>query len=129
MDPVTGLSLGRIAIGVSSIASPTFTAKLFNLSPDDNPQMGFMTRMFGVREIAIGSMTLLARGRARRSLVLAGMAVDGGDAATGVIALARKEVPVLAAGGMIAVALGAVGAGAAGLVQGQGGQDQAQSQT
>jgi hypothetical protein len=30
---------------------------------------------------------------------------------------------------MIAVALGAVGAGAAGLVQGQGGQDQAQSQT
>ena len=127
MDPVTGLSLGRIAIGVSSIASPTFTAKLFNLSPDDNPQMGFMTRMFGVREIAIGSMTLLARGRARRSLVLAGMAVDGGDAATGVIALARKEVPVLAAGGMIAVALGAVGAGAAGLAQGQGGQGQSQT--
>ena len=120
MDPVLGLSLGRIAIGVGSIASPTLTAKLFGLSPDDNPQMGFMTRMFGVREIALGSLTLLAKGRARRTMVLAGMAVDGADAATGAIALARKEVPLLAAGGLIAVALGAVGSGAVGLVQGQG---------
>ncbi len=120
MDPVLGLSLGRIAIGVGSIASPTFTAKLFGLSPADNPQMGFFTRMFGVREIALGGLTLLAKGKARRTMVLAGMAVDGGDAATGAIALARKEVPLLAAGGMIAVALGAVGSGAVGLVQGQG---------
>src|SRR5690349_13987268 len=126
MDSVTGLSLGRIAVGVSSIASPSFTAKLFALSPDDNPQMGFMTRMFGVREIAIGGLTLLARGKARRTLVLAGMAVDGGDAATGFIALSRKEVPVMAAGGMIAVALGAVASGALGLVQGQG-KDQLQT--
>jgi len=124
MDPVLGLSLGRIAIGVGSIASPTLTAKLFGLSPDDNPQMGFMTRLFGVREIALGSLTLLAKGKARRSMVLAGMAVDGGDAATGAIALARKEVPLLASAGMIAVALGAVAAGGAGLVQ-----DRGQSQT
>jgi len=120
MDPVLGLSLGRIAIGVGSIASPTLTAKLFGLSPDDNPQMGFMTRMFGVREIALGSMTLLAKGRARRSMVLAGMAVDGADAATGGIALARKEVPVFAGAGLIAVALGAVASGGTSLVQGRG---------
>lgn len=120
MDPVLGLSLGRIAIGVGSIASPSLSAKVFGLSPEANPQMAFMTRMFGVREIALGSLTLLARGRARRTMVLAGMAVDGGDAATGVIALARKEVPLLSAGGLIVVALGAVGSGAAGLVQGQG---------
>ena len=119
MDPVLGLSLGRIAIGVGSIASPTLTAKLFGLSPDDNPQMGFMTRLFGVREIALGSMTLLARGKARRSMVLAGMAVDGADAATGGIALARKEVPLLASAGLIAVALGAVASGGASLVQGR----------
>lgn len=117
MDPVLGLSLGRIAIGIGSIASPSLTAKMFGLSPANNPQMGYFTRMFGVREIALGSLTLLAKGDARRSMVLAGMAVDGGDAATGVIALARKEVPVLTGAMLIAVALGAVGSGGASLAQ------------
>ncbi|WP_183095203.1 DUF4267 domain-containing protein [Nocardioides stalactiti] len=115
MNPVTGLSLGRIIIGIVSIASPSLGAKLFGLDAAGNPQMGFFARMFGVREIAIGGLTLFAKGKARRTLVLAGMAVDGGDAATGVIALQRKEVPVFSAVAMIVVALGAVGSGAAGL--------------
>ncbi len=117
MDPVLGLSLGRIVIGDGSIASPSLTAKMFGLSPANNPQMGYFTRMFGVREFALGSLTLLAKGDARRRMVLAGMAVDGGDAATGVIALARKEVPILTGGMLIAVALGAVGSGGASLAQ------------
>lgn len=117
MDPVLGLSLGRIVIGVGSIASPSLTARMAGLSPANNPQMGYFTRMFGVREIALGSLTLLAKGDARRRMVLAGMAVDGGDAATGVIALVRKEVPLLTGGMLIAVALGAVGSGGASLAQ------------
>ncbi len=120
MDPVLGLSLGRIAIGVGSIASPSLTARLFGLSPADNPQMAYFTRMFGVREIALGGLTLLAKGSTRRTMVLAGMAVDSGDAVTGAIALARKEVPLLASAGLIAVAVGAVGSGAAALAQGRG---------
>lgn len=119
MDPVLGLSLGRIVIGVGSIASPSLTAKLFGLSPAANPQMGYFTRMFGVREIALASLTLLAKGDARRTMVLAGMAVDGGDAATGVIALAKKEVPLLTGGMLIAAALGAIGSGGASLAQSQ----------
>ena len=119
MDPVLGLSLGRIAIGVGSIASPSLTAKLFGLSPADNPQMSYFTRMFGVREIALGTLTLMAKGDTRRTMVLAGMAVDGGDAATGVIALARREIPVLSGAMLIAVALGAVGSGGAALAQSQ----------
>lgn len=118
MDPVTGLSLGRIAIGIGSIASPSLTAKMFGLSPDQNPQIGMFTRMFGVREIALGCLTLMSKGSARRTMVRAGMAVDAGDAATGAIGLARKEFPVMAGGMLIAVALGAVGSGAAALAQG-----------
>lgn len=117
MDPLLGLSLGRIVIGVGSIASPSLTAKLFGLSPANNPQMGYFTRMFGVREIALGGLTLLAKGETRRTMVLAGMAVDGGDAAAGAIALARKEVPVVSGAALIAVALGAVGSGVAALAQ------------
>ncbi|MDZ5620261.1 DUF4267 domain-containing protein [Nocardioides bizhenqiangii] len=117
MDPVLGLSLGRIVIGIGSIASPSLTARMFGLSPADNPQMSYFTRMFGVREIALGSLTLLAKGDARRTMVLAGMAVDGADAATGVMAIAKKEVPLPTGGMLIAVALGAVGSGAAALAQ------------
>lgn len=119
MDPVTGLSLGRIAIGIGSIASPALTARMFGLKPAD-PQFGFFARMFGVREVALGGLTLLAKGDARRALVLAGIAVDGGDAATGVIGLARKEIPLLAGGMLIAAALGAAGSGAAAAVAERG---------
>lgn len=124
MDPVTGLSLGRIAIGVGSIASPTLTARVFGLPPSDDPQVGYFARMFGVREIAIGGLTLLAKGKTRRTLVLAGVAVDGGDAATGAIGLARKEIPLLAGGMLIGVALAAAGSGAAAALRERG-----QSQT
>jgi len=120
MDPVTGLSLGRIAIGVGSIASPNLTARLFGLSPASNPQLGYFARMFGVREIAIGGLTLLAKGDARRTMVLAGMAVDGGDAAVGALGIARKEVPVLAGVMLIGVALGAVGSGGAAIAADRG---------
>lgn len=124
MDPVTGLSLGRIAIGVGSIASPTLTARLFGLSPADNPQLGYFARMFGVREIALGGLTLLARGQARRTMVMAGVAVDAGDAATGAIGLARKEIPLVAGGMLIAAALGAAASGGAALALGRSGDAQ-----
>ena len=88
MDPVTGLSLGRIAIGVGSIASPQLTARVFGLSPKDNPQMGYFTRMFGVREIALGALTLMAKGDTRRTLVTAGVAVALGAAGSGATAVA-----------------------------------------
>lgn len=122
MDPVLGLSLGRILIGAGSMASPSLTAKMFGLSPAENPQLGYFTRLFGVREIALGGLTLLAKGDARRTMVLGGIAVDCGDAVAGAVSLARKEVPLLAGAMLIAVALGAVGSGAAALAQ--GGQSQ-----
>jgi hypothetical protein len=112
MDPVTGLSLGRIAIGVGAIASPRLTARMFGLRPSEDTQGALFTRLFGVREIALGALTLVSKGDVRRTLVIAGVAVDSGDAATGVIGLARKEIPVLAGGMLVAVALGAAGSGA-----------------
>lgn len=120
MDPVTGLSLGRIAIGIGSIASPTLTARMFGLSPANNPQLGYFARMFGVREIALGGLTLLAKGDARRTMVLAGIAVDGADAATGAIGIARKEIPPLAGVMLIGAALGAAGSGGAALAAARG---------
>lgn len=116
MDPVTGLSLGRIAIGTVSLLSPTLAARLFLLDVGSNPQLGFMTRLFGAREVALGAVTLAASGSTRRNLVIAGIAVDGADAATGMVSARDGEVGKVAGGGLAAIALGAVGAGIAALV-------------
>ncbi|MFC5729891.1 MULTISPECIES: hypothetical protein [Nocardioides] len=120
MDPVTGISLGRIAIGVGALAAPTPTARLFGLAPAENPQLGYFGRMFGAREIALGAITLLSKGALRRNLTIVGMAVDGADAATGALELRGGRVPKVAGAMLIGGALGAVGSGVAGLFLNRG---------
>jgi Domain of unknown function (DUF4267) len=115
MDPVNGLSLGRIAVGVVSFARPDVAARMFGLDLANNPQGPYIARMFGSREIAIGVLTLMSRGTTRRNLVLAGIGIDLADAATGVLGIRDKSVPVRTGAMMVAPAVGAVFSGIAGL--------------
>ncbi len=115
MNPVTGLSLGRIIVGAVSFARPSIAASMFGLDIAGNPQGPYLARLFGSREIAIGTATLLARGKTRRNLVLAGIGVDLADAATGVLGIQDKSVPVRSGVMLIAPAIGGVLSGLAGL--------------
>ena len=117
MNPVIGLSLGRIVVGVISFAQPGLAAKMFGLDIVNNPQGPYLARLFGSREIAIGTATLLARGKTRRNLVLAGIGVDAADAATGVLGIQDKSVPVRAGALLIVPAILGVLSGFAGLRQ------------
>jgi hypothetical protein len=112
MNPVTLLSLGRIAVGVASIAKPDLVAKQMVGQAEDPP---VITQWFGNREIALGLVTLLARGGHRRTLVLAGMAVDAADAGTSYTAMQSGALPKRLAVPAIAVAAGAVLSGLLGL--------------
>ena len=112
MNPVTLLSLGRIAAGVVSIAKPDLVAKQMMGSAQDPP---VLTQWFGIREIALGLVTLVARGGHRRTLVLAGMAVDGADAAVAYSAMNSGSLEKKLAIPAIAVAIGAVLGGLLGL--------------
>ena len=114
MNPVTGLSLARIGIGAVAIASPDLASRLFRLDSANNPQLPYLSRMFGSREIALGALTLLARGTARRNLVLVGMSVDGADAAAGYLAgrdgyVDQTTSAFLTGPAVLAVLAGAVG--------------------
>lgn len=113
MNPVTGLSLGRIVIGILSFASPALAGKLFRLDTAGNPQLSYMSRMFGSREIAIGALTLATRGTTQHNLVAAGIAIDAADAVSGLIAGKQGVVTRPTAAFLTAPALGAVVAGAA----------------
>lgn len=117
MNPVTGVALGRLALGVGAFARPDLAAGAFQLDARANPQLPYMTRLFATREIALGALTLLAPGSARRNLTMVGIAVDAADAAAGYLGMASGQVSRKAGLGMIVPALGAVVAGLGGLRQ------------
>jgi hypothetical protein len=111
MDPITGLAYGRISIGALSFLFPSLSGRLFLLDPKSNPQLPYMGRMFGSREVALGAITLASSGEARRRLVQLGVAVDGADVVTGILSSASGSVPkraglLLAVVGAAAVASG-----------------------
>jgi hypothetical protein len=112
MDPVIGLSLGRIGLG----------ARLLQLDTRNNRQLPYLTRMFGSREIALGTLTLLARGAARRRLVQACIAVDGADACAGVLAgrdgsVSKGSSAMLTAPAVLAVLAGVASLRGAGVAR------------
>lgn len=115
MNPVTGLALGRIAVGTIAFAKPDLAGKLFQLDVANNPQLPYLSRLFGSREIALGTLTLISRGSARRNLVLIGVAVDAADAATGYLGIKEGHVSKSTAGLLIGPAVGAVLSGLLGL--------------
>ena len=95
----------------SSLLSPKLAARLFLLDPGTNPQVPYVTRLFGSREIALGAITLASSGAARERLVQVGIAVDGADLVTGVAAASTGAVPKKAGILMALVAGGAVASG------------------
>lgn len=114
MNPVTGLALGRIAVGVASLAKPDLVASTMGQTPSP-----LLTQWFGSREVALGVVTLLATGSARRNLVLVGALVDGADAGTAYAGIQAGQIPKEIGFGLVAVASGAVVAGFLGLKDGR----------
>lgn len=110
MNSVTSLALGRIAVGVASLAKPELVATSMGQAPSP-----LLTQWFGSREVALGALTLLASGSARRNLVLVGIAVDGADAATAYAGIQAAQIPKQVGFGLVGVASFAVLSGLLGL--------------
>ena len=110
MNPVTGLSLGRIAVGALSLAKPDLVATSMGA-----PASPMLTQWFGNREIALGVLTLAATGPARRNLVLVGVAVDAADAATSYAGIQSGRIPKQLGGALVGIAAGAALSGLLGL--------------
>lgn len=117
MKPVTSISIVRIALGAASVARPDLAAKAFRLDHANNPQMSYMTRMFGSREVALGLVTLVSKGRSRRALTGLGIAVDSSDAFAGFDAGRSGAVSQTTSGFLTAPAVFAVLGGLLGLFE------------
>lgn len=116
MNPVTGLALGRIAIGVLSLFSPALAGKLFGLDLLADPQLSYMSRMFGSRDLALGALTLATSGDVQRTLVAGAVAVDAADAVSGFLA-GRDGIVTRPTSALLTLpALGVVAVGVAALL-------------
>jgi hypothetical protein len=71
---------GRMAVGAFAFAAPGRAFAGAGLSDRANPQLPFMTRMFGVRDLVIGWGALSASGGERRRWLQAAIAADVADA-------------------------------------------------
>lgn len=115
MNPALGLAAARVIIGGVALAAPDLGTKLFRLDSVTNPQLPYMTRLFGSREIVLGAATLLARGKTRRNLIIAGIGVDAADVAAAWLAGEARAVDRLTTYALAGPAAAAVLAGVAGL--------------
>ena len=110
---ITALAGMRVSIGAGAWATPRVAGRLFGLDPDGNPQLPYLGRLFGVRELALAAGTLSTEGEARRRWLQLGVICDVADAAAALLARRRGYVgPVTT----VLLTVPAVGAAALGVV-------------
>ena len=115
MNSALGLAAARVAIGGVALAAPHLGTRLFRLDPATSPQLPYMTRLFGSREIVLGAAVLLSRGKTRRNLVIAGIGVDAADFTAAWLAGEDQSVDRMTTYALAAPAAAAVLAGIGGL--------------
>jgi hypothetical protein len=110
---IKSLASGRIAVGLCAWLGPAVFGRALRLDRPNDGQTAFVSRLFGARDVALGVGALAARGGARRSWLLAGIACDAADAAAATLAgrtgsFSRAGAASLAFPAVAATTIGAV---------------------
>lgn len=112
---ITTIGAARIATGVACLAAPSLALRLFSL---DLPAPSYyVVRLFGSRELALGTLLLVAKGRGASSRdavrlgVLAGVLTDVVDVVSSVVDLASGNIGMgtFDLGGGVALLLAVLG--------------------
>ena len=112
---VQGLVRLRAAVGAGAWLAPRFSGRLFGLDPAANPQAPYLGRLFGARDVALAVGLSTSTGAERAQWLRLGVACDLADAAAGVLAGRRGELPKRATVLVTATALTVAALGIAGL--------------
>jgi hypothetical protein len=83
----------RGAIGAGAWLAPRLAGRLFGLNPDANPQAPYLGRLFAARDVALAFGVRTSSGVHRAQWLRIGIACDLADAAAGVLAGRRGELP------------------------------------
>ena len=90
MDARTIFSVLRALVGILSWVSPTASWKVFSVGTiGTDPGARLITRLFGVRELALGAALHSPEPAVRKAALRTGIAIDGIDIVASLIALRR----------------------------------------
>ena len=112
MSPLKLLSTTRVSIGSGVWLAPRFSGRLFGLDPDANPQLPYLGRLFGIRDVVLAAGAQMSTGADRKLWLRLGLVCDAADAAAGLIAgrngeLSKLSTALVTAPALLAIALGA----------------------
>ena len=113
---VNAIAISRIAVGSGTWLMPNLSGRLFGLDPEGNPQLPYVGRLFGARDVALGAGVLRSSRKNKDAWLTAGLACDMADVAAGVLAGARGQLPVAAAA-LVSATAGAFAAAGLWLLQ------------
>lgn len=108
---ILAIAVGRIFAGGLSWASPRHSWRLFGLGPmNPSDSSSITSRLFGVRDVALGMAALNTNPDVKRLALQAGIAIDAADIAANILAV-RAGAPKtsllgVAAGAGLFVGLG-----------------------
>lgn len=100
--PLAAMALGRLAFGTVSRGAPLPSLRPFGID-DGTPELAYMTRVFGIRAIALGTGYLLSDGDARRLWQRLAFVCDISDTIAGVGHLRRADLPARSAWALTAL--------------------------
>lgn len=115
MSPISALTSLRLAIGAGAWLAPRLAGRMFGLDPAGNPQLPYVGRLFGVRDVALAFGVQMSEGESRRVWLQLGMACDLADTAAGLLAGRGGELSPTATALVTVPALAAAGLGLAAL--------------
>ncbi|MGH3723186.1 MAG: hypothetical protein ACRDUS_03535 [Mycobacterium sp.] len=105
-----GLAIGRIVSGIASLVSPNLLAKASRVPV--TPELTYMTRIFGIRAIALGLGYLTSSASERFRWQRLALMVDITDTVHGAVHLARGDLPRSSAVALVALTGGFMSVGA-----------------
>ena len=87
------LNGARVLVGVAAFVAPGQAFRGAGLDERRNPNLPFMTRMFGVRDLVLGAGALATTGSERRRWLQATVAADLGDLTAALIGGRAGHLP------------------------------------
>jgi hypothetical protein len=101
----------RAGIGAGTWVAPRFAGKLFGLDVDGNPQLPYIGRLFGIRDLALAAGLVMSGGESRKVWLKLGIVCDAADAVAGVLAgrdgqLSRTSTILVTAPALLGMVMG-----------------------
>jgi hypothetical protein len=112
INAIVGL---RATIGASAWLAPNLAGRLFGLDPVGNPQLPYLGRLFGIRDVALAAGLAQSSGPDRKLWLQLGILCDAADAAAGLLAGRKGQLSKLSTALVTAPALMGLAVGVAAL--------------